>query len=261
MVKVRTAALRARTVSGLAGACVLTLLALGCASAGSSLAPGRAGVSVSPWIIPPDAYPSQRLFRMRYDSAEGEGSLRLVLRLESPERFRLAISDRLGRPLYTLDVAGDGGLLLDHRERLVCRVEDGVVLRDLPVDLVAPASLPPLLLGRLPAGPAGRSVTPPPGSRYDFRDDAGRRWTAEVERGEVNAWTLWAEGEPELWWQRRGEDALLSDRRRGVQMTWREIGREALGGALGAPRAPADFAPGLCAPDLGEDPAERAAVG
>jgi hypothetical protein len=39
---------------------------------------------------------------------------------------------------------------------------------------------------------------------------------------------------------------MLSDRRRGLRMTWREVGREPLAAALGPAEAPDDYRPGVC---------------
>lgn len=208
------------------------------------------------WALPAASFPTQRLFRLHYDSAEkGDGALRLVLRLESPDRYRLTVADRLGRPLYTIDAGTDGALLADHRERLVCPLDSEARLEELPLDPLPLASLPAVLLGRVPALPAGEPELAD-GATLDrqsltFRDRAGRRWTADLVRGTPVAWTLWADGEPSVWWIRSGNESLLSDRDRGLQMSWRETGREPLAEPLGPPLAPAGYLPGVCGP---EDP-------
>lgn len=200
------------------------------------------------WLLPASSYPTQRLYRLHYDSAtEGDGALSVVLRLESPERYRLTLADRLGRPLYTIDAGAGGGLLADHREHLVCPLAPDVSLEELPLDPLPLASLPAVLLGRVPAIPADGAAGPPDGSgALAFRDGEGRRWTAELVRGWPVAWTLWDDGEPRVWWRRSGDDARLSDRDRGLQMTWRESGREPLAQPLGPPAAPAGYEPGTC---------------
>lgn len=194
-----------------------------------------------PWELPPAAYPSQRLIRLHYDGPEGEGSIRLVLRLAGPERYRLSVADRLGRPLYTVDGAAGAGILLDHRERLACPLAPGLRLDGLPLEPWALEALPALLLGRLPVAPA-RDRPPAPGREdVSYRDAEGRRWTARLERGEPATWTLWLEGEPAIWWRRQNGESLLSDRRRGLQMSWRDVGVEAMAVVLEEPGVPEGY--------------------
>ena len=170
-----------------------------------------------------------------------------MLRLAGPERYRLTIADRLGRPLYTLDAAAGGGLLLDHRERLACPLDPDLRLPELPLESLPLSALPAVLLGRLPAAPAADAPAPA-GAEIDYRDARGRRWTAVVEGpgGAPSTWTLWEGGEPVAWWRRAGGESLLSDRRRGVQMAWRETGAEPLTQPLPPPAAPDGYAPAEC---------------
>lgn len=223
----------------------------------SARPPGAA--AAPPWELPPGAYPSQRLFRLHYDGPEGEGALRLVLRLEAPERYRLTVADRLGRPLYTVDHAVDPangpaagaapagtGLLVDHRERLYCPLAPDLRLEGLPLDPAPFETLPAVLLGRLPAPPRPGERADPAGSELSFRDAEDRRWSAELAAGAPVAWTLWLEGEPAVWWRSAGGESHLSDRRRGLQMSWRETGREPLAEPLPPPTPPAGYAPGVC---------------
>ncbi len=198
-------------------------------------------------MVPSSDYGTQRLFRLHYDGPEGEGTLRLVLRLESPSRYRLVISDRLGRSLFTLDAAPSGGLLLDHRQALACPLAAGVRLEGLPIEPLSVQALPAVLLGRLPSLPAhGRSRESSTGA-LEFRDGAGRRWSARLgDGGQVRSWTLWQAGEPALWWRSNDGQAFLSDRRRGAQASWREVGREPLAEPLPPPAVPEGFAAGEC---------------
>lgn len=245
-------------------------LLLAAASAGCVGGPGRPRAATVPaepaahpaWVLPASTFPTQRLFRLHYDSAaEGDGALRLVLRLESPERYRLTIADRLGRPLYTIDAGAGGGLLADHRERLVCPLDPDVRLEELPLDPLPLASLPAVLLGRAPAAPAAGADgasgdasgdAPRDGGRLSYRDGQGRRWTVDLVRGWPVAWTLWDDGEPRVWWRRSGDESRLSDRDRGLQTTWREVGREPLAEPLGPPVVPAGYEPGVCGGEDGE---------
>lgn len=207
-----------------------------------------------PWELPADAYPSQRLYRLEFDSAEGDGALRLVLRLADAGRYRLTIADRLGRPLYTVDAEPAGGLLLDHREQLFCSLAPDVRLEELPIDPLPLRALPGVLLGRLPEAPRRSSAPAADGREISFHDAAGRRWTATLTgqgsepgvHGVPESWTLWLDGEPAVWWRRLDDRAMLSDRRRGLRMTWREVGREPLASALGPAAAPEDYRPGVC---------------
>jgi hypothetical protein len=203
-----------------------------------------------PWELPADAYPSQRLYRLEFDSAEGDGALRLVLRLADAGRYRLTIADRLGRPLYTVDAEPAGGLLLDHREQLFCSLAPDVRLEELPIDPLPLRALPGVLLGRLPEAPRRSSAPAADGREISFHDAAGRRWTATLSAPGALAgpesWTLWLDGEPAVWWRRLDDRAMLSDRRRGLRMTWREVGREPLASALGPAAAPDDYRLGVC---------------
>lgn len=230
----------------LAGSLAGALL-LGCAGARAPVPLSAAGQA--PWVVPPAAYGTQRLFRLHYQGPEGEGALRLVLRLVSAERYRLVIADRLGRSLFTLDAAPSGGLLLDHRRSLACPLDEGVELEGLPVQPLPFDALPALLLGRLPASPARGRPEPSARGAIEFRDAADRRWTAEIgPRGRVRSWTLWRGREPVLWWRSKGAEAVLSDRERGAQASWREVGSEPLAGPLPPPAVPEGFEAGNCRP-------------
>jgi hypothetical protein len=224
-----------------------TLLAAGCASApppapGGGETPGFADLAAA-WSLPAAELATQRLFRVRYDGPDEGGSFRLTLSLLTADRFQVRAVDPLGRALWTLDAAGGEGLWLDHRNRLVCRLEgrfDVAAARLTPFPLPA---LPALLLGRLPSPPDGAVERLPAGGagaadRLDYRDAAGRRWTARIEAGRPVSWALWEEGEAAVWWQRRDGEAFLSDRERGSQLRWRETLREPLPAAAGGLAAP-----------------------
>ncbi|HVT18292.1 MAG TPA: hypothetical protein VHQ90_19215 [Thermoanaerobaculia bacterium] len=241
----------------------LAVLAAGCATAPRpAVAPPAPPLPA--WQIPPDAYGWQRLYRVAYSGPEGEGSLRVTLRLEAPERYQVQAVDPLGRTLWSLEVNAGKGLWLDHRGRVFCRLDGKIELAPLPLGPFPLVALPALLLGRLPAEPAppppagegGASVAatlapaPPPGPgslEVVFRDAAGRRWSAQVRQGQVERWTLWQGEAPALWWMQSGGWAILSDRGRGVQVRWREVLRERLG-ALAPLAPPAGFREGPCRP-------------
>lgn len=249
-----------------AAAALLAGLLVACAGAPGPRPSGPPpGPRTPPWELPPEAHPSQRLFRFHYEGPDGEGTLRLVLRLESPERYRLTVADRLGRPAVTLDAGPHGGYLLDHRESLACRLAPEVRMEELPLEPLSLGAVPAVLLGRLPAAPRPGASADGSARRLSFRDAAGRRWTAELagragdagagtDAGEPLSWTLWREGEPILWWRRADGEGLLSNRSRGVQMRWREVGREPLAAPLPPPEVPPGYSPGSCRPGDGSCP-------
>jgi hypothetical protein len=186
--------------------------------------------------VPAAAYGSQILYRVGVTGAEGEGSLKLTLRLASPERYQAQAVDPLGRAVWGLDVEGDRGLWLDHRGHRYCRLAGALDLAFLPLGPLSLSALPPLLLGRLPVPPADPAIvsrgTMPAGGgdTVAYRDAAGRGWSAVVRGGQVVSWGLWqgAAAAPILSWASSDSWSVLSDRRKGVQVKWREAVREPL---------------------------------
>ena len=231
-------------IAGIAG---ILALALGGCSLRPAPGPVPAG-GAPPWQIPAAAYGSQRLFRVSYSGPEGEGSFRLTLRLPAADRYQVTTADPVGRALWSLDVAEDKGLFLDHRKHTFCRFEGRFDISGVPLAPFPLLSLPSLLLGRLPAEPAAPPTQK--GRDLQFTDSMDRRWTATVASGQVVSWTLWEEGEPQpaVLWVQRDSWAILSDRAQGVQMRWKEVVREAL------PRPPEPLAvpPGFAEDDCRE---------
>jgi hypothetical protein len=183
--------------------------------------------SLAPWQIPQGAYGSQRLYRVSYSGPEGEGSFRVTLRLASPARYQIQAVDPVGRALWSLDVTNDEGLWLNHRSRDYCSFEGRFDVSGVPLGPFPLLALPALLIGRVPAEPA----SPPPqrAGSVTFNDASGRRWAAVAgEDGQVRSWSMSEEGPPTVWWMRRDDWAILSDRSRGVQVRWREVLREDL---------------------------------
>ena len=169
---------------------------------------------------------AQTLYRVHYEGPEGGGGLRLVMRQVAADRFQLRAADTFGRAVWSLDLDREQVLMVDHRRKEAClaggelRVPE-VALRPLPLPAVArvlDSQVP------LPA-PVGAD-------RTDWVDEAGQRWTARWEGGELASWTLWQEGEPQLWWIRQPRGGILSHRD-GSQFRWRQTAREEL--------APADY--------------------
>lgn len=236
----------------------VALLAAGCAStrpapapppsppptAAAPAEPAPVPAAAAPWEIPPELLDTQRLYRIRYQGPEGEGGLRLTLELDEPERYRARAVDVLGRPLWSLRFdGGGGGLWVDHRADVYCRLQGHADLSGLARLALAPfplASLPPLLLGRLPARPAPGEDPSADGATVAYRDAEGRRWTAALTAGGApESWALWGEsvaGGPLVTWLAAGGEAVLSDRDAGIQLRWREVVAEPLAEAVrGAP--------------------------
>jgi hypothetical protein len=205
------------------------LVATGCAF-GPSPRPLPAG-DVPPWRLPEGADGSQRLYRVSYSGPQGEGSFRLTLRLADPERYQVTSSDPVGRALWSLDVSSaegaERGLWLDHRNRVFCEFEGRFDLVGVPLAPFPLLSLPSLLLGRLPAEPAGEPKTRDASLSYD--DSLGRHWMAVLRKdGLIQSWTMSNEKGPAVFWVRNDSWSILSDRTQGAQVRWREVLREAL---------------------------------
>jgi hypothetical protein len=244
---------------------VLLLLAAGC---GASRRPPATfdDPSVAPWELPPSALATQRLYRVGYQGPDGGGNFRLTLLLGSADRYQVRAVDPIGRALWSLDVEGDRGLWIDHRAAAACRLAGSL---DLAAGQLTPfplAAIPALLLGRLPAVPvatpteADRAAAQPAQAGQDvaepapagpatarglaFLDRMGRRWTATVEGGAPVSWSMSEPGQstPGVWWRRHGGESLLSDRERGVQLTWRESVVERLSATLQPLAVPPSYA-------------------
>jgi hypothetical protein len=240
--------LRVPALLGTAALAVLVaaaaLATAGCATARKPqqpVPPQAAGAPTPPpppvWEIPAAAYGTQILYRVTVSGAAGEGSLKLTLRLAAPDRYQAQAVDPLGRALWGLDVTGDHGLWLDHRSRTWCRLAGALDLAFMPLGPLSLSALPPLLLGRLPVPPAEAAAvthSPAPGGATGdvagYRDAAGRGWSAVLQGGQVVSWGLWQEPAPGpiLSWMSSGGWSVLADRRKGIEVRWRETVREPL---------------------------------
>lgn len=238
------------------GLLLLPLLAAGCASK-----PAPAPVSsrptpprvLLPWQMPQEAYGSQRLYRVSYSGPEGEGSFKVTLRLVSPARYQIQAADPLGRSLWSLDVNNADGLWLNHHSRNYCQFEGRFDVSGVPLGPFPLLSLPSLLIGRVPGEPAAGSPTAAPrGREFDYKDASERRWTGALgEGGAVLSWTLSEGSTPKVWWMRRDDWAILSDRERGVQVRWREVLHEDLDREPPRLAVPSDYKKTPCGdPDL-----------
>ena len=219
------------------------MLSGGCATTGGSFFGSSA--AAEPWRLPPDAYPSQRLYRVSYNGPEGDVGFKLTLYLEAEEKYRMSASD-LGRKLWSLSVDGQGeAVWLDHRRKQYCRASAASELRFLPLADLPLASLPKLLLGRLPAVPAADLAQ---GERaVSFLDARGFRWNGQLEDGQLAWWTLLDSGEAIVWWRREERGGVFTDRPGKREVRWREVVAEQLEEPLGELEVPARFEPGECA--------------
>lgn len=224
----------------------------------SATTAGQAAGAAAAWEVPASAYGQQTLYRVMVTGAEGQGSLKLTLRLAAPHRYQAQAADPLGRALWSLDVDDASGLWLDHRARVYCHLAGVLDLKFLPLRPLSLDALPPLLLGRLPVAPADPATvkmrplsgagTGGADSEIAYDDTAGRAWTALLRDGQPLSWGLHdsAPG-PVLSWLASGGWSVLMDRRKGVEVRWRQALREHL-----APLAPlvppADYRAGSCTP-------------
>lgn len=245
-------------VSAKAACALVALITAGCSSLPSP-APGAGAPptaipspsAASPWELPEELQGSQRLFRVRFEGEDGDGKFRLTLRLLDSQRFQLRAVDPLGRSVWTLHAEGGRSLLLEHRERRACTFGDQVDLDDLYLGSFPARDLPALILGRVPAVPEGSplwSEGPEAGEdRLEFADLAGRRWVCRLQGGEVRSWSLKGAGGGELASLHREEEELhLIDRRRGIEVRWREVAAEPLQGGFARPEIPSSYEEGEC---------------
>ncbi len=224
----------------------------GCATSGG-LFRSTDSPSAEPWLMPGDAYPSQRLYRVKYRGPEGEAGFKLTLYLEAETKYRMLASD-LGRKLWSLQVegaprAGAGGpqgeaVWLDYRRKEYCRASAAGTLRFVPLADLPLVSLPRLLLGLLPAQPAANlNLTE---TRVSFLDARGYRWDGLLDGERLEWWNLLEEEETIAWWRREEGGGVFSDRRGEQEVSWREVVREPFEGGLAAPEIPARFRQGAC---------------
>lgn len=210
-------------------------------------------VSVAPWALPQSELGNQSLFRIQYGGERGDAALRAVLRLEAADRYQIAASDPMGRQVWTLSVAPERALWLDHRGRRACPVGAEIQIPDLGLPPLPLAAVPGLLLGRLPlvlgaglAAAAGVEHAQNGELRVSDRRWSWRRGSGPSDRDRLDAWTLYQNGTPVLWWRRDGDGGILSARRQGAQLRWQRVVSEPLSGAAVAPALPADYRSDEC---------------
>lgn len=231
-------------------------LALGCATAENLLRPAPAPESEA-WQLPAESYPTQRLYRVRYDGPEGKLSFRLTLYLVADGHYRIEAADTLGRRVWSLGLEPDGrAIFLDHRAEVYCRSfasrgQNFVPIAHLPLEF-----FPHLLLGRLPAEPADPRAAEVGGGKLVIRDAAGQTWQGQLgEEGRLAWWSLLQSGDAVAWWKWIDGESVFSDRRGGQQVRWKEQVREALGTPPAPLEIPDAYREGVCVPVPSDDTA------
>lgn len=210
---------------------VLLLLLLALAGCGLPGRPERIPSGGRAWEIPPAALDSQRLYRIGYQGPEGKLAFRLTLYLMAANHFRMDAADGVGRRIFSLELAPAvaGGalpaapvaLFLDHREKQYCRLASSGLPADLPLANLPLEALPRLLLGVMPAQPAGELAQEE--GKISYLDAAGQKWSGQVGAdGLLQWWTLAEGGEAVAFWQRQPAETIYSDRKAGLQVRLQE---------------------------------------
>ena len=195
--------------------------------------------------MPPEAYPTQRLYRIKYQGPEGKASFKLALYLESAESYRMQASDALGRKLWSLDLDPTGrATWLDHRGESFCKTSGGR-LDFLPLARMPLASLPKLLLGRLPTPPFG-DVQRSTAGHLTYLDQSGQRWNGSSFGQGLEWWSLEEAGDVVAWWRREEEGGSFVHRGTDQQVRWQEVVREVLQEGLTPVAVPRDYAEREC---------------
>lgn len=227
---------------GLVPPLVIALLLAGCAAAPLPRLEPTAGLEL--WQVPASAFGTQRLYRAHYDGPQGNGGLRITLRLAAADRYSAQAVDRLGRSLWAIDIDGERGLWLDYRHDVACHLAGEFDLAGLPLSPLPLEAFPALLLGRLPVPPAAEPRHR--GHALVFRDAWGRRWEVMASGDQVSSWRVSRDGHPIGWWMWKDGEAILSDREGGSQLRWREVVAEPLAGEPPPLNVPTGFREAAC---------------
>lgn len=207
-----------------AGAVALSLSLVSCSANRLALHEWDALTGSSSVFVGAEDFPSQRVFRVRYQGGGEQGSFRVILRFESPTRYRLSALNPVGRPLWEVDYAEPRTAIFDHRNRVTCVAEGPVAVEAASLSVVPVDDLPAVLLGRLPASlREGGTLA----GRHRWVDGRGRRWSVETAAGRVEAWTLWQDDRPLAWYRRLDDGGMLSHRL-GEQFRWQQTVSEPL---------------------------------
>lgn len=211
----------------------------GCATTGRLFTPVPTVEGTDPWQIPVDAYPTQRLYRVKYRGPEGDLGFKLTLYLTNETSYRMQASD-LGRKLWSLTVeAGSEATWVSHQRKEVCHTEAAEELRFVPLGDLPLVALPKLLLGRLPAEPAANLSRD--SARVAFLDARGQLWNAGIVGQDPEWWSLVEAGEVVVWWRREDDGGVFADNQGEQEVRWREIVRESLETPVAAVTVPSDY--------------------
>lgn len=198
---------------------------MACASSGPLLRLPISGGD-EPWRVPESELGTQRLFRVRLSSPEGRGRFRLLLRLDSLERYRIDATHPLfNRRLWSLSVGDGEALLVDYLQKAHCRYHGEIEVAAVPLGPLAFGTLPALLLGYLPAAPV--TIERNTDEVLEYLDADERRWLVVREDGGVKGWQLWrtADSSP-VTWSKEGSWVTLSSPDDELFLRWRETVRE-----------------------------------
>lgn len=237
---------------------VLALLAatwtMGCASGGLGTLWGGGSATSEMWQVPPEAYPSQRLYRIRYIAPDGKKTgFKLTLYLLGSRQYRMLAADSLGRKVWSLDLDAAGqATWLDHRQKEFCHLGAADRLGFLPIARLPLVALPRLLLGRIPTEPKASL------EKYDthltFLDAEGQRWNGSFTENELEArelqWWSQLEGEEAIaWWRREEQGGTYVHRSSSQELRWKEVVREPLTAPLEPLDVPQRFREAICTLD------------
>jgi hypothetical protein len=228
---------RLLVVAGLLGS-------LACAHQGITVQSPETAVGIEPsWALAATDLGTQTLFRVRYKGPEGDGGLRLILRLDTNDRFQLVASNVLGKAVWSMETYDQQVLLVDHSEKTYCETGMDLVLPEVALDPLPVKALPGVLLGYLPVAIGADSVTGD--GKIDFIDADLRRWTGSFEAGKPSSWMLWERDQPVLWWSRQDKGGILSHRQ-GVQFRWKSVVSESLEGGFERLAVPESYKRAAC---------------
>lgn len=202
------------------------------------------------WQVPEEAYPTQRLYRMRYRGPEDErAGFKLTLYLVSHQQYRMLAADSLGRKLWALDLNAEGrATWLNYREKEFCHLGAADRLGFLPIARLPLVALPRLLLGRMPTEPTASL------EKYDthltFLDAEGQRWNGSFQEDGQLQWWSQVEGEENIaWWRREEQGGSYIHRSSQQELRWKEIVRETMTESLVELDIPQRFREGICTID------------
>lgn len=230
---------------------LLALWSTGCASGplGQLIGSSADKSSSEMWQIPPEAYPSQRLYRIKYKDSDGKkAGFKLTLYLLGEAQYRMQAADSLGRKLWALDLDAKGyATWLDHRNKEYCHLGAADRLGFLPIARLPLVAFPRLLLGRIPTEPVASL------EKYEthltFLDGDGQRWNGSFQDDELQWWSQQVGEESIAWWRREERGGTYAHRSSKQELRWTEVVREQLTSPLATLEIPERFRESVCTVD------------